>query len=115
VRETELHGVGLCPGEIVTLWHASGNRDERIFDRPGEFDLGRTPNKHMAFGYGPHFCVGSYLARVEIAELLMALRDFTTGFERTGAARRIRSNFLTGFATLPVRFLPDHSGLGAVD
>ncbi|MEV0123191.1 cytochrome P450 [Streptomyces sp. NPDC050703] len=111
VRETELHGVRLRPGEIVTLWHASGNRDERVFGRPGVFDLGRTPNKHLAFGYGPHFCVGSYLAKVEIAELLGALRDFTTGFERTGEAARIRSNFLTGFSTLPVRFLPDHAGL----
>lgn len=115
VRETELHGVQLRPGEIVTLWHASGNRDERIFDRPGVFDLGRTPNKHMAFGYGPHFCVGSYLAKVEISELLMALRDFTTGFEQTGEALRIRSNFLTGFSTLPVRFRPDHRGLKEVD
>ncbi len=114
-RETELHGVRLRPGEIVTLWHASGNRDERVFARPGEFDLGRTPNKHMAFGYGPHFCVGSYLAKVEIAELLTALRDFTTGFEQTGPARRIRSNFLTGFATMPVRFHPDHSGLKEVE
>ncbi|WP_438484440.1 cytochrome P450 [Streptomyces sp. S186] len=114
VRETELHGVRLRPGEIVTLWHASGNRDERVFDRPGTFDLGRTPNKHMAFGYGPHFCVGSYLAKVEIAELLMALRDFTTGFERTGEALPIRSNFLTGFSTLPVRFRPDHSGMKEV-
>lgn len=108
---TELRGARLRPGEIVTLWHASGNRDERIFDRPEVFDLGRTPNKHMAFGYGPHFCVGSYLAKVEISELLMALRDFTTGFEQTGVAQRIRSNFLTGFATLSVRFRPDHSGL----
>ncbi|MCF3119183.1 cytochrome P450 [Streptomyces arenae] len=115
VRETELHGVTLRPGEIVTLWHASGNRDERVFDRPGEFDLGRTPNKHMAFGYGPHFCVGSYLAKVEISELLTALRDFTTGFEQTDEALPIRSNFLTGFSTLPVRFLPDHSGLKEVD
>ncbi|WP_055699360.1 MULTISPECIES: cytochrome P450 [Streptomyces] len=115
VRETELHGVTLRPGEIVTLWHASGNRDERVFERPGEFDLGRTPNKHMAFGYGPHFCVGSYLAKVEISELLMALRDFTTGFEQTDEALPIRSNFLTGFSTLPVRFLPDHSGLKEVD
>ncbi|WP_128431009.1 cytochrome P450 [Streptomyces cyaneus] len=115
VRETELHGVQLRPGEIVTLWHASGNRDERIFDRPGVFDLGRTPNKHMAFGYGPHFCVGSHLAKVEISELLMALRDFTTGFEQTGEALRIRSNFLTGFSTLPVRFRPDHRGLKEVD
>ncbi|MCC3767407.1 cytochrome P450 [Streptomyces sp. UNOC14_S4] len=115
VRETELHGVRLRPGEIVTLWHASGNRDERIFDRPGTFDLGRTPNKHLAFGYGPHFCLGSYLAKVEISELLMALRDFTTGFEQTGEALRIRSNFLTGFSTLPVRFRPDHSGMKEVD
>ncbi|MFH8337055.1 cytochrome P450 [Streptomyces sp. AM6-12] len=107
VRETEVHGVRLRPGEIVTLWHASGNRDERVFDHPGEFDLGRAPNKHLAFGYGPHFCLGSYLARVEIAELLLALRDFTTGFEQTGEALRIRSNFLTGFSTLPVRFRPD--------
>ena len=115
VRETELHGVTLRPGEIVTLWHASGNRDERVFERPGIFDLGRTPNKHMAFGYGPHFCVGSYLAKVEISELLLALRDFTTGFEQTDEAIPIRSNFLTGFSTLPVRFRPDHSGLKEVD
>ncbi|MFG5717710.1 cytochrome P450 [Streptomyces murinus] len=107
VRETEVHGVRLRPGEIVTLWHASGNRDERVFERPGEFDLGRSPNKHLAFGYGPHFCLGSYLAKVEIAELLLALRDFTDGFEQTGEALRIRSNFLTGFSTLPVRFRPD--------
>ncbi|MFE3505866.1 cytochrome P450 [Kitasatospora sp. NPDC059160] len=111
VRETELHGVRLRPGEIVTLWHASGNRDERVFDRPEHFDLGRTPNKHLAFGYGPHFCVGSYLAKVEIAELLGALRDFTTGFDLTAEPRPIRSNFLTGFATLPVRFEPDRAGL----
>ncbi|MFJ3217604.1 cytochrome P450 [Kitasatospora sp. NPDC086801] len=115
VRETELHGVRLGPGEIVTLWHASGNRDERVFARPGAFDLGRTPNKHLAFGYGPHFCVGSYLAKVEIAELLTALRDFTTGFEQTEEALRIRSNFLTGFSTMPVRFEPDHRGLKEVD
>ncbi|MDV5149254.1 cytochrome P450 [Streptomyces sp. SBC-4] len=115
VHETELHGVRLRPGEIVTLWHASGNRDERVFDSPGTFDLGRTPNKHLAFGYGPHFCVGSYLAKVEIAELLMALRDFTTGFEQTGESLPIRSNFLTGFSTLPVRFRPDPSGLKEVE
>ncbi|MER5706988.1 cytochrome P450 [Streptomyces sp. NPDC042898] len=115
VRETELHGVRLAPGEIVTLWHASGNRDERVFERPGAFDLGRTPNKHLAFGYGPHFCVGSYLAKVEIAELLTALRDFTTGFEQTAESLPIRSNFLTGFSTLPVRFHPDHSGRKEVD
>jgi cytochrome P450 len=111
VHETEVRGVRLRPGEVVTLWHASGNRDERVFERPGRFDLGRTPNRHMAFGYGPHFCVGSYLAKVEIAELLIALRDFTTGIEQTGEALPIRSNFLTGYSTLPVSFRPDARGL----
>lgn len=111
VHDTELRGVRLRRGDVVTLWHASGNRDERAFERPEEFDLGRAPNKHMAFGYGPHFCVGSYLAKVEISELLIALRDFTTRFEQTGEPLRIRSNFLTGFSTLPMRFWPDHSGL----
>lgn len=108
IEETDLHGVRLKPGEIVTLWHASGNRDERVFDRPDTFDLGRTPNKHMAFGYGPHFCVGSYLAKVEVAELLTALRDQTAGVEQTGPALPIRSNFLTGYSSLPIRLLPAH-------
>lgn len=52
---------------------------------------------------------------MEIAELLKALRDFTTGFELTDEALRIRSNFLTGFSTMPVRFKPDHCGLKEVD
>ncbi|MFY1676907.1 MULTISPECIES: cytochrome P450 [unclassified Streptomyces] len=115
VRDTEIHGVRVGEGDIVTLWHASANRDERVFDRPDTFDLGRAPNKQISFGYGPHFCVGSYLAKVEISELLMALRDFTTGFERTGDAPRVRSNLLTGFSSLPVRFFPDHAGLARDD
>ncbi|GAU65732.1 cytochrome P450 [Streptomyces sp. NBRC 110611] len=111
VRDTVLHGVPIAAGDIVTLWHASGNRDERIFPRPEVFDLGRTPNKHLSFGYGPHYCIGSHLAKIEISELLLALRDFTAGFERTGPAPRIRSNLLTGFSGLPVRFTPDPVGL----
>ncbi|MCH0564871.1 cytochrome P450 [Streptomyces sp. MUM 2J] len=115
VRDTEVGGVRIGVNEIVTLWHASANRDERVFDRPEVFDLRRTPNKQISFGYGPHYCIGSYLARIEISELLMALRDFSTGFERTGDAPRIRSNLLTGFSSLPVRFFPDHAGLARHD
>ncbi|WP_433192161.1 cytochrome P450 [Nocardia sp. CA-107356] len=104
LRDSTIHGVPITAGDIVTLWHASGNRDERAFTRPEVFDLGRTPNRHLSFGHGPHYCVGAALAKIEIAELLLALRDFTTGFERTGPAARIRSNLLTGFSTLPIRF-----------
>jgi cytochrome P450 len=79
------------------------------------FDLGRRPNKHISFGYGPHFCVGSYLARIEISELLTALRDFTSDIEQTGDALRVHSNLLNGFHSLPVRFHPDHAGLARDD
>ncbi|WP_340375318.1 cytochrome P450 [Streptomyces sp. SS7] len=115
VRDTEVRGVRIAENDIVTLWHSSANRDERVFDRPEVFDLGRTPNRHISFGYGPHYCVGSYLAKVEIAELLMALRDLTTGFERVGEAPRVRSNLLNGFHSLPVRFHPDPAGLARDD
>ncbi|MCQ8835980.1 cytochrome P450 [Streptomyces malaysiensis] len=115
VRDTEIRGVRIGVNDIVTLWHAAANRDERVFDRPQVFDLRRTPNRQISFGYGPHYCVGSYLAKIEISELLMALRDLTTGFERIGDAPRIRSNLLTGFSSLPVRFFPDHAGLSRHD
>ncbi|MFD7665832.1 cytochrome P450 [Streptomyces sp. NPDC059788] len=109
--DTDLAGVRITAGEPVTLWHSSGNRDESVFDDPYTFALDRSPNKHMTFGYGPHFCLGAHLARVEVCELLSALREFTTGFEVTGEPRRIHSNFLTGFSSLPVRFEPDPAGL----
>lgn len=115
LRDTVIHGIPIAAGDIVTLWHASGNRDESVFDQPEVFDLSRTPNKHLSFGHGPHYCVGAALAKIEISELLLALRDFTTGFERTGPAARIRSNLLTGFSTLPVRFVPDQTGLARHD
>ncbi|MFE2724103.1 cytochrome P450 [Kitasatospora sp. NPDC059327] len=115
VRDTEINGVAIRRNDIVTLWHYSANRDERVFDRPEMFDLGRTSNKQISFGYGPHYCVGAYLAKVEISELLMALRDFTTGIERIGHAPRLRSNLLNGFSSLPVRFFPDRAGLAHDD
>ncbi len=102
--DTEIAGTPIAAGDIVTLWHSSANRDETVFDAPETFALDRTPNKHLAFGYGPHFCLGAYLARVEICELLSALRTYTESFEIAGPAQRIHSNFLTGFSRLPVRF-----------
>lgn len=115
VHEVTIHDVHIAAGDIVTLWHAAGNQDERIFPAPEVFDLSRTPNKHLAFGYGPHFCIGSHLARIEIAELLMALRDFAIEFRPNGEALRIYSNLLTGFSSLPMRFIPDHDGLARAD
>lgn len=111
VRKVKLHGRTIHPGDIVTLWHSSANRDERVFAEPDEYDLGRSPNKHLAFGHGPHYCVGAHLAKVEIYELLSALREMAEGVCLVGPAPRIHSNFLTGISSLPVRFTPDPSGL----
>ncbi|MFD4613438.1 cytochrome P450 [Streptomyces sp. NPDC058440] len=113
VTDVELHGQVIAAGDIVTLWNSSANRDEEVFADPYVFDLNRSPNKHITFGYGPHFCLGAYLGRVEVNAMLDALRTYSTGFEVTGEPQRIHSNFLTGLCSLPVRFEPDEAALAA--
>ncbi|MGA6155631.1 cytochrome P450 [Stenotrophomonas sp. NPDC087984] len=113
--DVEIAGGTIKAGDVVTLWNTSANRDESVFDDPYVLDLGRSPNKHITFGYGPHFCLGAYLARVEVKEMLDALRTFSNGVELTGEPRRIHSNLMTGMSTLPVRFLPDEAGLATAD
>lgn len=113
VADTELHGRPIAAGDIVTLWHSSANRDEAVFDDPQTVALDRTPNKHLAFGYGSHFCLGAHLARIEIRELLSALAAYAGEIEITGPPQRIHSNFLTGFSRLPVRFTCSPSGTGS--
>jgi cytochrome P450 len=93
-------------GDVVTLWNCSANRDEEVFAAPDMFDLGRAPNKHLTFGFGPHFCLGAYLGRAEIHSLLEALRSQVGHIEAAGEARRTRSNLLSGFSRLPVVLTP---------
>ncbi|KUN96934.1 cytochrome P450 [Streptomyces caeruleatus] len=100
--DTEVGGHLVRAGEIVTIWNASANQDERIFDAPGELRLNRTPNKHVTFAYGPHFCLGAYLARAEIGAVLAGLRDLVAQMEQTGPAKPVYSNFLSGLSTLPL-------------
>lgn len=93
-------------GDIVTLWNSSANRDERVFEHPDRLDLGRSPNKHLGFGFGAHYCVGVFLARAEIGALLDGLRTLVAGIEPAGTPEPIYSNVLQGFSTLPVTFRP---------
>ncbi|MFE5096964.1 cytochrome P450 [Streptomyces sp. NPDC056638] len=104
--DTRLNGVPIAAGDIVTVWNASANRDEAAFTAPDRFDLARTPNKHLSFGHGPHYCVGAYLGRAEIAGMLKALRDQVDRIELTGEPRPIYSSMLSGFSSLPVRLVP---------
>ncbi|MDT0547347.1 MULTISPECIES: cytochrome P450 [Streptomyces] len=104
VEEVTIGSHTVRPGEIVTLWNSSANRDERVFADPDRFLLARTPNRHLTFGYGPHFCIGAYLGRAEVAAVLDALRSRVVDLAVTSEPRRVHSNFLDGISSLPVSF-----------
>lgn len=99
-------GVRIRAGDIVTLWNTSANSDETEFAEPELFRLGRRPNRHLALGHGPHFCLGAFLGRAELSGLLSCLPDMVGGIDVTGTPRRIYSNFLFGYSSLPVVFRP---------
>jgi cytochrome P450 len=106
-RDTEIRGQRVREGDKVVLFYPSANRDEEVFPEPHHFDVGRTPNEHLAFGIGQHFCLGANLARLEITiffeELLRRLPDI----ELAGPVRRLRSNFVNGIKEMPVKFRPE--------
>ncbi|MFF2542880.1 cytochrome P450 [Kitasatospora sp. NPDC058063] len=105
--DLEIGGRQIAAGDIVTLWNTSANFDDEVFADPRTFDLARTPNKHVTFGYGPHFCLGAFLGREELKALLEALREQVAGIEQAGPAARVYSNFLFGYSTLPVTLHPE--------
>jgi cytochrome P450 len=102
--ETELGGRTIAAGDKVTTWFVSGNRDEEVFPEPDRFDVGRTPNRHMAFGPGGiHHCLGAHLARMEVRIAFEELLKRPVEIELAGPPHRLRSNFFNGIKRLPVR------------
>lgn len=94
-------------GQKVVFWHISANRDATVFEDPNRFDVGRTPNNHMAFGGGgPHFCLGANLARMEIKVMFDRLLDRLPDIHLDGEVQRLQSNFINGVKHLPVAFTP---------
>ena len=104
VQPVDFGGQRIGEGDIVTLWHSSANRDKTVFAAPDTFDVGRRPNRHLTFGFGPHFCVGAQLGRLELGILLDTLRTSVTEMTLAGEPRRVYSNFISGYSTLPVSF-----------
>jgi cytochrome P450 len=90
-------------GDKVVVWYGAANRDPKVFGDPHRLDLRRDPNPHLAFGVGPHFCLGAHLARLELAEMLGLLLERAPGLEITGPVVRVASNFINGVSRLPVR------------
>ena len=103
--DTELGGVAIAAGDKVAMYYTSANRDELVFDQPERFDVTRSPNPHLSFGIGSHFCLGVHLARLEgrvfFEELLAAFPEI----ELAGPPVRIRSNLNNGLKQLPVRLV----------
>lgn len=106
-RDTELGGKKIAEGDKVVMYYPSANRDEQVFPNGQTFDVGRTPNEHLAFGAGEHFCLGASLARLEIRIIFEELLRRLPDLELAGNVRRLRSNFINGFKEIPVQFTPE--------
>ncbi len=106
-QDVEVGGVPIKEGDKVTLWYPSANRDEDVFEDPDRFDIGRHPNEHLAFGHGQHFCLGAHLARMEIRVMFEELLRRLPDLERCGDVRMLRSHFIDGIKSIPVRFTPE--------
>ena len=108
-RDVTLGGQQIEEGDELMLLYPSANRDEAVFDEPFRFDVARTPNEHVAFGFGPHFCLGASLARLEISVMLDELLARAPDLEIADPAAPVvlrPANFVSGLEELPVRFSP---------
>ncbi|MGZ5393340.1 MAG: cytochrome P450, partial [Mycobacterium sp.] len=103
-EDTEVRGVPIAAGESVVLSYVSSNRDEDVFDEPFRFDVGREPNKHNAFGYGVHFCLGAALARMEVNSFFSELIPRLDSIELTGDPAYTATIFVGGPKHLPIRY-----------
>jgi cytochrome P450 len=92
------------PGDAVLLSYPSANRDEEVFDDPFRFDVGRSPNKHLAFGFGVHYCLGAMLARMEIKALYAALLPRLRSVELAGEPAEMQTLFVGGLKRLPIAY-----------
>ncbi|GAA2419115.1 steroid C26-monooxygenase Cyp125 [Actinomadura vinacea] len=106
-QDTELGGKRIKAGDKVVLFYASANHDERVFDDPFTFDVGRDPNPHLGFGGGgPHFCLGTHLARMNLNIVFETILERMPDIRPVEEPRRLRSNFVNGVKELRVEFTP---------
>ena len=100
----ELSGVKIRAGEGLLLSYPSANRDEAVFTDPFRFDVGRTPNRHLAFGFGVHHCLGAQFARLEMRALFRELLSRLEHLELAGEPELTRTLFVGGLKHLPIRY-----------
>ena len=103
-RDTMLGDQTIRDGESISMYYLSGNYDEGVFDAPFEFRVDRTPNRHLAFGFGAHVCLGMALSRLELTTLFGELLRRVESIELAGPVRPVETNFLGGFKSVPIRY-----------
>ena len=106
IKDAEVSGVHIPEGDALALYYGAANRDDDVFADAQTFDIARTPNDHIAFGGGVHFCLGVHVARVEIQAMLRELLTRLPDIEPAGDAEWLSSTFISGPKSLPVRFTP---------
>ncbi|MDH2386010.1 cytochrome P450 [Bradyrhizobium sp. CER78] len=102
--DTELGGRKIAKGDWLMLCYASGNRDEEVFEEPDRFRSDRKPNRHVAFGYGAHLCLGQYLAKLEMRILFEVLLPHLKSLSLDGEVKMTQAYFVNGPKKLPIRF-----------
>jgi len=102
-QDVTIAGQMIGAGEKVALFYPSANRDEAMFEHPTRLDIGRRPNRHLTFGFGRHSCLGNDLARIELRAVLNEILSRFPGIALAGPVARLRSNFVGGIKTMPVR------------
>lgn len=103
-RDTELGGRRIAEGDKVVVYFPSANRDEAAFADPDRFDIERSPNHHLAFGHGPHFCLGAPLARLESKHVLREVLTRLDELERAQPIETARTAFIRSIRHQPIRF-----------
>jgi cytochrome P450 len=102
-RDVELGGRRIAAGDKVVVYHVSAHYDEREFADPFRFDVSREPNRHLAFGHGPHKCLGAHFARLQLDAFFGELLRRLPRVELDGPVVRLTSNFINGINHLPIR------------
>jgi cholest-4-en-3-one 26-monooxygenase len=102
--DTELNGQKISAGSLLALFYPSANRDEDAFEEPFRFDIGRSPNNHIAFGIGEHYCLGANLARLELQIMFRQLAQRLEAVDLAGPVARMRSSFVGGIKHMPIRY-----------
>ena len=103
-HDADLAGAKIKAGDKVVMYFGAANRDPSVFDRPDVLDLSRPENPHIAFGTGPHGCLGQHIARIEIDAMLREVLTRMKAFELAAPVEWLPSNFISGPKAMPIRF-----------